>query len=712
MKSKIFSSDFVKAVSKGNMWIPAFLTLGFLLAFPIVNVLILGNWRGAEYTPGQIEILYENLWRDGFLITGGIVTAAAAFLNGIRGFLYLYSREQTDFYHSLPVKRSSMFWGRVYVGLLYFLIPYAFMEFLAVCIGAAQGFFSLRLMGMALKLLAIHFLLYLLLYFSVVLAECLTGNLLTGALFLAGMNLYGLILSILLICCGRTFYDTFFTEKVYGIFAFLQKYVSPAFLAESFLKAYKEATPSSWLTAAVTAVTAVLAVCSWQAYIRRPSESAGKPVTYRWVEKIVKFLIVIPCGLGTGFIFYVLPASGTRTFWWIFGLILGTVLSHGLIEVLYRMDFRGFFSARAELLAAAMLAAGVGIVYQRDLTNFDKYIPKQNEIAEIAIDTQVLSGEYGNKVEKLEDGSYRVDNISGWQSGGMELSADQGIGEDTYSILQDIVDRQADRSTTDKPDSTDMDCSYLVGIMYRMRSGRAVYRNYYIRSDEIRELISCFYEEENMKNQMFSFLELDSRYLSDLSVICADSSSYNLFQNENEQREKFLQALASDIREAEGESMVQIPCARLNLSYRLPAPETPDQMIPGREMTTNEAFWSVNIFPSYKRTLAFLEETGYPLSVNELDIKKISVNYYDEEGREESVDYESSQEIEALKNGMVPAFLTCSWLDYAEGADAYIYLSNNLASGNYMYLLEDRLPDFVKDHLREKEKTGQNEEEI
>lgn len=43
MKSRIFSSKYIKTISKGQIWIPAFIALGFLLAFP-------GDWYGeAEF---------------------------------------------------------------------------------------------------------------------------------------------------------------------------------------------------------------------------------------------------------------------------------------------------------------------------------------------------------------------------------------------------------------------------------------------------------------------------------------------------------------------------------------------------------------------------------------------------------------------------------------------------------------------------------------
>ena len=122
MKSKIYSSRYMKVSSKGMLWIPAFITIGFLLAFPVAELIMLGNWFGRGYSTEQISLLYENLWRDGFMITGLVVTVLAACLNGISQFWYLYSARKIDFYHSLPVKRKRMFWCKLLQSLLYFLV--------------------------------------------------------------------------------------------------------------------------------------------------------------------------------------------------------------------------------------------------------------------------------------------------------------------------------------------------------------------------------------------------------------------------------------------------------------------------------------------------------------------------------------------------------------------------------------------------------------
>ena len=153
MRSRIFSSKYIKTVSKGQAWIPAFLTLGFILAFPVIGLEKLGSWRNLGYTQDQITLLYYRLWKDGFVLTGMAVAMAAGFMNAVNGFLYLYSRKKTDFYHSLPMKRSELFAEKAVMGLIYYLVPYIVIEFLTVCVGAARGLFSLEFMGMAVKML-------------------------------------------------------------------------------------------------------------------------------------------------------------------------------------------------------------------------------------------------------------------------------------------------------------------------------------------------------------------------------------------------------------------------------------------------------------------------------------------------------------------------------------------------------------------------------
>ena len=346
MKSKIYSSRYMKVTSKGLVWIPAFVTIGFLLAFPVAELIMLGNWFGMEYTAREINALYVNLWQNGFMITGLAVAALAALFNGISQFWYLYSLRKIDFYHSLPVKRNRMFWYKTLQSLLYFLVPYLVMEFFAICIGAMRGFFSLHLMKLAFLMMVFHLMLYLLMYFSVVLVICITGHLLMGALLLVAAVAYGPVLSVLLDLYEMAFYYTR-SESSYGFVKWLKEMASPFTISYTFVKKYAEGNYGGILIAVIL-VTAALGGLGYYAFVHRRSERTGMAFVFPWIGTVVKFLIVVPGGLGIGFIFYMLSSDSSRTIWWIFGLILGTLLAGGIMEIIYYRDFRRFFSHKIQ----------------------------------------------------------------------------------------------------------------------------------------------------------------------------------------------------------------------------------------------------------------------------------------------------------------------------------------------------------------------------
>ena len=117
MKSKIYSSEYMKSSSKGQRWIPAFAMIAFLLAFPVAELILMGKWNERSYTQSQLSYLYSSLWNSDFLTMGAAVAAVTAFFAAVSGFWYLYSPRKVDFYHSLPVKRSALFLHRVCCGM-------------------------------------------------------------------------------------------------------------------------------------------------------------------------------------------------------------------------------------------------------------------------------------------------------------------------------------------------------------------------------------------------------------------------------------------------------------------------------------------------------------------------------------------------------------------------------------------------------------------
>lgn len=705
MKSKICSSKYVKTVSKGKGWIPAFLTLGFLLAFPVVSLLMIGNWRGSGYTSEQMEFLYENLWKDGFLLTGGFVAVAAAVLNGINGFIYLYSKRQTDFYHSLPVKRSRMFWNRIYTGLVYYLVPYMIMVFLAICIGAARGFFSLKLMGEALALFGIHLIIYLLIYFSVVLILCITGNLLMGIFCMGMLYCYGPGLSLLLGGYRYGFYESYYIEKNYGLIRFLREYISPAGLINQFAEAYQKG-EGMRLFMVLLVLTVLLTYLSYVAYLKRPSESAGSPMVYRGAAFIVKIMVVIPCGLGAGYFFYLIPISSMKTFWWIFGLILGTVLSHGFMETAYQMDFHCFFKKKIQLLAAGLIVAACAMVYETDLFHYDSYVPPKEKLASVSVDMNMFSNNMGTYIKEVEDGIYQVGMESAdWDLREYSVSGKKEIGDKTYNAFCSIAEKQKERGKKyEKGDhiveGTNSDIVLKTGVMYKLKSGKKIYRNYRINAIESQELIQCLYEEENLKDNVLDMLDLGTEYLDEMYFSAADGRGYMIFQEQKEKWAELLEALKKDIEDAGAESFTGIPCCSIQLTYSLPGVMSVSTLVPGEENRKEYAYSTINVLPEYTHTLSVLEETGYPITLDDIKIKKATVQYYGKE-KEKTAVYEKAEELQKLKDAAVPAGGFYSWLECEE--DVSVIFQTEQGYEFYVRLLKNKIPDFVqKDSEEEK----------
>lgn len=595
------------------------------------------------------------------------------------------------------MKRTEMFLERVFSGLVYYLMPYIVAEFLMICIGAARGFFSLSIMGMAVKMFFLHIIIYLVIYFSIVLVISVTGNMLMGILCLGGMYLYGIVLNLILVAYGQSFWQTFFSaEYQYGRFNALLHMASPGTLILNMVSDYAEGKTGK-LLAAVIILGVIFGVLAWTAYKKRPSESAGKSMVYSWISIVVRFMVVVPGGLAVGWIFYSLTTGKVRILWWIFGMILGTVIIHGLSETIYQMSFQGFFTKKLQLVIAGALVAVCALIFQKDLLHFDSYIPKQEDIASMNLNMMSFDQDYYENVQKTKDGEYEITDANNWAEPAMAFVGKNGIGDQTYKALQDIV------SSNPKGEVINGDYTYYSIIKYTLKSGKEIYRKYWIGTENLSALVKGLYEEENLKEQKFGFLNLDQKYLKNIGLNDASGNGYSIFQNDSDKMKQLLEAMKKDVDAATAEDFMQAPEVKMDFAYQFPGKQDVNNMIPGNtNANVQYANWIVGIYPSFKNTLAILKETGYPLTVEDLDIEKIMLNYFnDEDGQQEDVTYEMPEEIKALKEALTVRYN--GYVDKDSEIYQNIYVSVYTDKGeavNAYGLKTEKLPDFVKEKLQ------------
>ena len=711
MKSKIYSSEYMKTSSKGQRWIPAFAMIAFLLVFPVAELMIMGRWNERGYTQEQLNYLYSSMWSNEFLTMGAIAVAATAFFSAVSGFWYLYSPRKVDFYHSLPVKRSTLFFHRVFLAVLYYLVPYAIMEFVAVCIGATRGYYSLITMKKALILLLIHLLIYFLVYFATVLVIACTGTILMGALAWVGLFSYSIVLAILLQICGHFFFRTWY-ERDYGILSVLKNYGSPFTLTLSFANGYMSGTYGKQLMVLI-AVVLLLAVASWAAFCRRRSENTGKALVYSWMEPVLSALITVPSGLGIGMIFYMIPEDSAKTAWWIFGMILGTVLVHGIMEVIYTMDFHRFFHGKIKLLIFGGLVAVCALTFKMDLLGYDSYFPSYDKLEGIVVNVDNLSyTEQLCTVKKSENGIYRI-QYKATSDSVLDLTDRPMMkSKALYNSLKDVKlqNEKSERS------------GRQIFVRYVNKLGISSCRTYIASSAQAQNLMEALYDEKSWKEEKYSFFQLDNKYLKEITGMFCNGDTNPLFEKNEEKRQALINALQEDIMENGGQTVKEQPCAMLVFDYAgIPSEGYMDQGVltvpaarEGERVST-----SVLVYPAYKRTLAILKETGYPLSIDELSVEYVDVYYFssdDAEGENEDISseltwnfeetengykvrYDKPEQLKVLKACLRPSQLVNGWSVWNADATTEVVLKGQKKTdgepGLYMTFAGD-IPDFIR----------------
>ncbi|MBS6520759.1 MAG: hypothetical protein KH359_08955 [Clostridiales bacterium] len=153
------------------------------------------------------------------------ITLAVAAMIAFQGYGFLLQAKTVDFYYSLPVKRSHLFWGNYLNGIWVYLIPMLISQhicFFMVCGLGKEGWNELT--GYLLWGILVHVLAFFFFYHLAIIAIYLAGNMF-GAVGIFVVLLYCVrivIDDLLLPLCGKCF-ETFYQidminrMRTYGI---------------------------------------------------------------------------------------------------------------------------------------------------------------------------------------------------------------------------------------------------------------------------------------------------------------------------------------------------------------------------------------------------------------------------------------------------------------------------------------------------------------
>lgn len=621
-----------------------------------------------------------------------VLVTGLAIIIGIQGFSYLYDRKKIDMYHSVPVPSKSRFIVIGINGILAYVIPCLISAALAIIMATAQGGMNSRVLAECGLGLLVNFLYFMVVYTTVILAVMLTGNFFITAMAIGVFLLIGYLWQYFFKSLKYNFFET--TCTFFGrddIETTLSVYINHLF-AMDYLRYAKElsdivktALPicGRWFVEML-----IIGALAYLCYAKRPSEAAGKAIAYKVITPFLKVIIAPTVGLMLYAIVY--DSSYSNVPFSVFGMIIGTLLCAGVMEVIYEFDIRAAIKHLVTTGISVVVAIAVFCIFYFDIFSYDAYLPDKAGVESIAISINP----YANGYYKFSDDGIRAIGEGTYLKDNMFLT-------DTEPILELV--RKSQESAEEMADKRD------VYILYRLKSGREVSRAITVdfadtASAALLDRIMETKEYRESAYQIFKNPDIINRPDASISYKNGIVECNIPSKESGKLREAWLKDM-----ENLNFSLVRnnLPCGYINIFYGVSYIRV-----------------GMPVYESFTNTIACLEENNayYPSQIHAEDVLTLSVTNYNyvydtevsqpyrpaavadtaTESRMVSEDFNDPQEIAEIVKGL--------YSDYSNGWIPSDMLDNNYrvtisykSNAGYPYVkgyndytfISGQVPDFV-----------------
>lgn len=608
MTSKSLFFKLMKEDIRRRLWTVILASVVFFFALPVACSLLLQycmsrSNRGVYSVEKLCEIATNRIaayLADTNVLLMAIVLVGAV-ICGISGYAYLHSKKQVDFYHSLPIRRETLFLIHFVDGILIYAVPYLAGLLLVWGICALSGVTSWNLILAGLYGFLLHLVGYLMVYLTTILAVMLTGKLLItlfGVVVLLG---YAPVWYLLL----RTYCGVFLTtmyghgsEEILSV-----RFGSPVLMYLQLVMDETSGQVFSWNWLWSVLVIAVLLFVCLLLYRRRQSEKAGSAMAFSVTEPVVRILLAVPAGLVFALVLIsILSDVGIpqMVLWICFGAVVGALLTHGVAESLYRNDIKRCLSHPLCLLGECAAACLIALGFFFDWMGYDSYLPEREKLQSMAV-----SGDFdGVLTEKMsyftEDGCYL--SKTSYVLDTMELT-----DYDAAYELAKLCVAQAEKERLAAYQESQYQHTYSVVLRYRLKNGREVTRSYHVAVSECEDLLAELYRNIEYKQSIFSVYRWMEYGFYDGTVTCQRFFEEKTLTLTLAERQRLV-ALYCEEFSGLGYAELQrdYPVAELMLTARVPYEKWDVRH-------DNTVTSTLPLYRGMTQTLQFLQEHGFTL---------------------------------------------------------------------------------------------------
>lgn len=608
---------------KRRIWVWIIAVLSQLLVYSSMTMIYLSRIKG-QYEMGAfrtIEAFRRAMYqaaRDalGFSDNMWPVIVFLGAVIAMQGFSYLYDRRKVDLYHSVPVSKEKRF-AVIYVnGIFIYLIGNLVGLVTATVIAAAQKSVNMDVLANEGLAFVWNFILFLVVYHAMILAVMITGNRFI-TLFLFGVFLlYEIVVYWILESMKWSFFQT-----ATGFYLSSNPKISPLFDCADMiwnLKSAEDAAAAARLCLPVCGkwilIAAVFLTAAYLCYLKRPSEAAGRAISYRVVEPVLKIAVVIPAALVVGMI--MLDTSGSDEMLMVVGMLVSGVIFCAAMEVLFHFDIKSLLK---HLWSGGIALAGILVVfciYKWDLFGYDSYIPEENKVESVAIFVSGYYDDYWNE-------NFEYIGIADYEMEHMFLT-------DTEPVL--ALARQFQTA-----DAEQMGDARSIQVLYRLKSGRKVNRSFVIDYEDARaqEQLNRIMASEDYKKGFFQNMTYEIPTDKLMLVTYSNGAAKTAIPTQEAQRLK--EAWVKDMEQYDFTLVRENhPCGRITLQY------------------VNYVSSNLMVYEGFENTIACLKELEayYPVKLNAADIDCIIITNYHNELMEHQYENDPGYDLYREANGL------------------------------------------------------------
>ena len=677
---------------KRRNWIMVIYSVIFLLAFPVGLTLwissheyyketeTLAKWK-EEMIIGLSEYLSVNI-----MVT--LLVTILAVVCAVQGFSYLFRRQKMDMYMSVPVSKERRFAVIYLNGILLFAVPYLISLMISLCISAGNGILTAEVVKSMLYSCLTYIVYYTAVYNITIIAVMLTGNMLVS-LCAAGVFLFYEIIAKLIF---QTLCTAFFHTYSY-LSADFKMWCSPVIMMiESSRFVENDIVTVPWLIqqtgvtiVKIFVIAIVAGIIGYLLYAYRPSESCNRAIAFGKTKPVIKVAVMVPISIVAGVLFFSITNGNIAMT--IFGFIIGTILSHCMMEIIFAFDLKAVLKHPVSGVVGAVLVFGIFAVFHFDVTGYDRWVPNPKRVESIALDIPAMSN----------DGYYDFENSTWIDSTGYSLEKMELTDTETICVLMKEV--MAEQQQQEEEEETAEGQRMLwMNVKYRLKNGEEKYRSVRLPVDKYLDKLNTIVVSEEYQRGAYPILNEDINGKIKIKSIDFSNGVWNKTIDTKEIEQVYENYIA-DLAQYDLETVVnEYPIGILYINV---------ESLNADVMYDRTQTYTMPIYASFEKTKAYGDERGYLKDWKEKidDIKVITISHWNEDTYE-SIDknFEAREEIEELLPAIIPGEIAnyrycIEEPDYSY--DAYVSFQDENGTdwndyGSYFYVYSSLLPDFAK----------------